>query len=80
MQFEKTYTREFFKDFELQSSFDRTRAISVVFEQLTVRVFSKLHKKPYTITHTNSVNAIRTKTSTLTKSAQNYILTKHFEI
>jgi hypothetical protein len=47
VQFEKTYIREFFKDFKLHSSFG-TRAILIVFEKLTrAYFFSKLHSKPY---------------------------------
>ncbi len=40
MQFEKTYTSEFFKDFKLHSSFGR--AILIVFEKLTRACFFQI--------------------------------------
>ena len=42
----KTYTREFFKDFKLHSSFGLVQFWSSLKNSL-VHVFSKLHSKPY---------------------------------
>ena len=54
MQFGKTYTREFFKDFKLHSVL-RTRAISIVFEKLTRASFFPNCTRNHTIiTYTNS--------------------------
>ena len=46
MQFGRTYTREFFKDFKLHSSFGLVQFRSSLKNSL-VHVFSKLHSKPY---------------------------------
>ncbi len=42
MQFEKTYTREFFKDFKLHSSFGLVQSVLIVFEKLTRACFFQI--------------------------------------
>ncbi len=42
MQFEKTYTREFFKDFKLHSSFGLVQFCRIVFKKLTGACFFQI--------------------------------------
>jgi hypothetical protein len=65
VQFEKTYTREFFKDFKLIALVLRTCAIFIVFEKLTHASFFQSARETILLPIQTYANYTKDKTKTV---------------